>query len=212
MRSMAIRAEPQPTGETTETSDPAAPGDGHPIGGQPARRGATDRPTGPACTSTTQSTCIVAIFERVGVGPGTTLLDIACGSGLAVRLAAGWGNGLGRRCLSPAPRRGDRRTPDADLRLGSMFELPWLDASFDAAISINGIWGGCQEALNEAFRSRPTRWAPSGARGRRSTSAASSARSPDIHRRAPRVDEAAERHRHTRCRRGDARSGRLRRH
>ena len=44
------------------------------------------------------------------------------------------------------------RTPDADLRLGSMFELPWPDASFDAAISINGIWGGCQDALDEAFR------------------------------------------------------------
>jgi len=44
------------------------------------------------------------------------------------------------------------RTPDADLRLGSMFELPWPDASFDAAISINGIWGGCEEALDEAFR------------------------------------------------------------
>jgi SAM-dependent methyltransferase len=45
-----------------------------------------------------------------------------------------------------------RRAPDADLRLGTMFELPWADASFDVAWSINGIWGGCEGALTEAFR------------------------------------------------------------
>ena len=44
------------------------------------------------------------------------------------------------------------RTPSADLRVGSMYELPWPDESFDAAISVNGIWGGCGAALDEAFR------------------------------------------------------------
>src|SRR5207253_11298308 len=44
------------------------------------------------------------------------------------------------------------RIPSADLRHGSMFELPWRDASFDVALSVNGIWGGCQAALDEAFR------------------------------------------------------------
>jgi arsenite methyltransferase len=33
-----------------------------------------------------------------------------------------------------------------------MFELPWGDAAFDAAVSVNGIWGGCEAALDEAFR------------------------------------------------------------
>lgn len=33
-----------------------------------------------------------------------------------------------------------------------MYELPWPDASFDAATSINGIWGGCEAALDEAYR------------------------------------------------------------
>jgi SAM-dependent methyltransferase len=33
-----------------------------------------------------------------------------------------------------------------------MFELPWDDSSFDAAISVNGIWGGCEAALDELFR------------------------------------------------------------
>ena len=33
-----------------------------------------------------------------------------------------------------------------------MFDLPWDDDSFDAVTSINGIWGGCEGALVEAFR------------------------------------------------------------
>ena len=33
-----------------------------------------------------------------------------------------------------------------------MFELPWDDESFDVVISINGIWGGNQAALDEANR------------------------------------------------------------
>ncbi|MEZ5269732.1 MAG: class I SAM-dependent methyltransferase [Microthrixaceae bacterium] len=44
------------------------------------------------------------------------------------------------------------RTPDADLRVGDMFSLPWPDESFDAVTSINGIWGGCEQALAEAHR------------------------------------------------------------
>ncbi len=33
-----------------------------------------------------------------------------------------------------------------------MFELPWPDETFDAVISINGIWGGNDDALGEAHR------------------------------------------------------------
>src|SRR5947209_5839031 len=45
-----------------------------------------------------------------------------------------------------------RRSPSADVRLGSMFDLPWPDSSFDAVMSINGIWGGCEPALVEIAR------------------------------------------------------------
>ncbi|MCB0993450.1 MAG: class I SAM-dependent methyltransferase [Acidimicrobiales bacterium] len=44
------------------------------------------------------------------------------------------------------------RTPDADIRVGTMFDLPWADDSFDVVTSINGIWGGCEAALLEAHR------------------------------------------------------------
>ena len=66
---------------------------------------------------------IFAILDRVGATADTALLDIA-------RV----------------------RTPGADLRVGTMFDLPWEDESFDAVTAINGIWGGCEAALDEANR------------------------------------------------------------
>lgn len=96
---------------------------------------------------------LFAIYSGLGVGPHTELLDIAFGSGLGARIADSMGakvSGIDASAELIAIAR--ERTPGADLRLGSMFELPWADASFDAAVSINGIWGGTQGALDEAFR------------------------------------------------------------
>ncbi|MEO6653495.1 MAG: class I SAM-dependent methyltransferase [Ilumatobacteraceae bacterium] len=96
---------------------------------------------------------MAALFDRVGVGPGTHVLDIACGSGLAVRHAVAAGSTVaGIDAAANLLGIARRRTPQADLRTGSMFELPWDDATFDAALSINGIWGGCERALDEAAR------------------------------------------------------------
>jgi len=96
---------------------------------------------------------LLALFTRLGIGPSTRLLDIACGSGLAVRLAAGTGAAVaGIDASDELIAVARERTPTADLRVGSMYELPWAGGSFDAAISINGIWGGCEPALDEAFR------------------------------------------------------------
>ncbi len=96
---------------------------------------------------------LLALFGRCGVGSSTRVLDIACGSGLAARLADGTGAtvaGIDAAANLIAIARS--RTPNADLRVGSMFALPWPDESFDIALSINGIWGGCEGALDEAFR------------------------------------------------------------
>lgn len=96
---------------------------------------------------------IAAIFGRAGVGPGTAVLDIACGSGLAVRHADAMGaNVAGIDAAAELLAIARARTPTADLRLGSMFELPWDADAFDAVVSINGIWGGCAAALDEARR------------------------------------------------------------
>jgi SAM-dependent methyltransferase len=96
---------------------------------------------------------VIAMFQRLGVGPATKLLDVACGSGAVVRLARSMGAEVA--AIDAAEELIDvaqLRNPDADIRVGSMFELPWDRDSFDVVISINGIWGGNDAALGEAFR------------------------------------------------------------
>lgn len=96
---------------------------------------------------------MLAIFQRTRLAAGVRLLDVACGSGLVLRHAAATGAttaGLdASRSLVEIARD---RNPDADLRIGSMFDLPWDDSSFDVVTSINGVWGGCEAALAEAHR------------------------------------------------------------
>jgi SAM-dependent methyltransferase len=99
-------------------------------------------------TDTTQ-----AIFERLDVADGSSLLDIACGSGLALRYARARGARVaGIDAAEALVELAASRNPDADIRLGTMFDLPWDDHSFDAVTSINGIWGGCEAAVAEAYR------------------------------------------------------------
>jgi len=92
-------------------------------------------------------------FEVLGVGPDRDLADMACGSGYALGLA----ERLGARTAGIDASAGlidiaRRRAPATELVVGSMFELPWGDESFDALTSFNGIWGGCDEAIEEASR------------------------------------------------------------
>jgi len=94
-----------------------------------------------------------ALFDRAGVGAGTRLLDIACGSGYAASVAAERGAKVSAIDASEALIAIARaRTPQADIRLGDMFGLPFEDGQFDVATSFNGIWKGCEDALREARR------------------------------------------------------------
>lgn len=96
---------------------------------------------------------VMAMFPRLGVGPGVRLLDVACGSGAVAFLAESTGAEVaGIDAAEDLIDVAQLRNPNADIRLGSMFELPWADESFDVVISINGIWGGNQAALDEAHR------------------------------------------------------------
>lgn len=93
------------------------------------------------------------LLDQAGVGPGTRYLDIACGSGLAVRLAAERGALVSG--LDASPRLAAiaaARSPAADIRVGDMFALPFPDHSFEVATSFRGIWGNSLEALREARR------------------------------------------------------------
>lgn len=93
------------------------------------------------------------VLDQLGVAAGVRLVDIACGSGMAIQTAAGRGadvSGLDASEALVAIARA--RTPEADIRVGDMFALPFSDGSFDLATSFNGIWKGCEGALREARR------------------------------------------------------------
>src|SRR5438094_542793 len=72
----------------------------------------------------------VTVHHRLGVDAGDRLLDVACGSGLAVELARIRGascSGIDASARLVAVARD--RNPDSDIRVGDMNALPWAPAS-----------------------------------------------------------------------------------
>ncbi|MDX6628435.1 MAG: hypothetical protein QOH00_681 [Gaiellales bacterium] len=81
-----------------------------------------------------------AILDHLGVSTGTRLLDIACGSGVAVRAAIA--RGATAAGIDAAPGLVEiarRRAPGADLRIGSMEHLPFADDAFDVVTGFNAF-------------------------------------------------------------------------
>lgn len=96
---------------------------------------------------------IEEVFSLVGVTEGIDLFDMACGSGYALSRAERLGaNTAGLDASRALLDIAARRAPMSDLRIGTMFDLPFADESFDAVTSFNGVWGGCGEAFVEAYR------------------------------------------------------------
>jgi SAM-dependent methyltransferase len=93
------------------------------------------------------------LLDQTGVGQGTQYLDIACGSGLALRLAAERGaTVIGLDASKRLAAIAAARTPEAEVKIGDMFHLPFETDSFEVATSFRGIWGNCLDALREARR------------------------------------------------------------
>lgn len=93
------------------------------------------------------------LFRLLGVDASQDLLDLACGSGYALGQAERLGaSTAGIDASAGLIEIARRRAPGTELRTGSMFDLPWADESFDVVTSFNGIWGGCQDAVDEAHR------------------------------------------------------------
>src|ERR1700722_6436270 len=73
-----------------------------------------------------------AILEATGVGPGTAMLDVGCGAGLMLQLAAGRGASVsGFDATEPMIAIARSRVPGGDFRIGDMESLPFADNSFD---------------------------------------------------------------------------------
>ncbi len=95
----------------------------------------------------------VTLHHRLGITDGDRVLDLACGSGLALELASLRGAsvaGIDASARLIAIARD--RLPGGDVRVGDMHHLPWEDQSFDVVTSFRGIWGTTPAALAEARR------------------------------------------------------------
>ena len=81
-----------------------------------------------------------AVFDVLRIGPETRLVDVGCGAGLALQLAAKRGAAVAG--LDAAERLVEvarRRNPDVDVRVGDLEQLPFPDATFTAATSFNAV-------------------------------------------------------------------------
>jgi SAM-dependent methyltransferase len=95
------------------------------------------------------------VFEQTRIGPGTALLDVGCGAGLACTLAAARGaqvTGLDATPELLAIAR--QRLPGVDLQLGDMESLPYPDHRFDVVTGFNSFQYAANpiRALREAKR------------------------------------------------------------
>lgn len=93
------------------------------------------------------------VHRRLGITEGERLLDMACGSGLAIELA----RVQGLRCsgIDASPRLASvalLRNPDCDIRVGDMARSGFAEGSFDVVTSFRGIWGTTPDAMTEVGR------------------------------------------------------------
>jgi SAM-dependent methyltransferase len=96
-----------------------------------------------------------ALLDATAVGPGTRLLDVGCGTGLTLVLAAERGAVVTGVDVTPGLLAIAReRLPAADLHDGDMEQLPLPDGAFDVVLGVNAFQfaGDPVHALGEAAR------------------------------------------------------------
>jgi SAM-dependent methyltransferase len=81
-----------------------------------------------------------AVLDAAGVTAGTRLLDVGCGSGLAVQLAARRGCMVAGADATPELLAiAQERTPGATFVAAPLERLPFADGAFDAVTGINAF-------------------------------------------------------------------------
>jgi SAM-dependent methyltransferase len=94
-------------------------------------------------------------LDAVGIAEGTRHLDVGCGAGLALRLAADRGADVTGLDAAPGMLEyARRRVPGAQLVQGEIQSLPFPDAAFDAVTGFNSFQYAADPiaALREAKR------------------------------------------------------------
>jgi len=94
-------------------------------------------------------------FEALGLGAGTSLLDVGCGSGLALRAAADRGADVtGIDAAEALVDIARRRLPGVDVRVGELEDLPFATGTFDLVTGFNAFGYAARPvmALREAAR------------------------------------------------------------
>lgn len=95
------------------------------------------------------------VLDLVHAGPGVSILEVGCGSGTALRLAADRGADVTALDAAPAMvEHTRRRVPGADVRVGDLQFLPYAPDSFDAVLGFNSFQYAADpvEALRAAHR------------------------------------------------------------
>ena len=95
------------------------------------------------------------VFDAAGVGEGTSLLDVGCGSGLAAAIAHERGAKVsGIDAALPFVEIARGRVPGADFRVGELEALPYDDDSFDVVTGFASFQYAADpvHALQEARR------------------------------------------------------------
>src|SRR5687767_12115659 len=99
------------------------------------------RPRDWAANEEQQAPTYEEAIRRVGIGPGRRVLEVGCGSGVFLRLAADRGAEVFGLDASEALLELARaRVPEADLRLGDMQFLPYEDDEFDVVCGFNSFF------------------------------------------------------------------------
>jgi SAM-dependent methyltransferase len=96
-----------------------------------------------------------AAFENAGVSEGASVLDVGCGSGLALAIAQQMGATVsGLDAADKLVSIAKTRVPGADVRVGELEELPYADRSFDVVTGFNAFQYAADRvnALREARR------------------------------------------------------------